>query len=214
MESRRRQGTDPKRRRRTFWLVIVGVIVVFTAYYVYRDRPAKYVQTENFEQVDYEKGELVDYRCAFNALQEKNIAPVEENGWRLILKKLGPRALDADELASSVPWEEFPTHEKTKEWFERVWTPLCEKFELEPTERPEFLDRMTFWNYVGKYGFTGDEPEPEEGSYDFGYYWESKTITRRLTNRGLRKTRLSQRAGSKTTPTYTRFWRKPRVFPD
>ena len=168
-----------KRHGARFWillaLVAVALLIVVSAS-VSRlcDKPAKLVQTENFdEEVDYAKGEIVDYRFAFNAMQDRRISPVEENGWRLILQALGPRAAEASSLADSVPWDEFPTSPSSRDWFEQTWTPLCEKFKLDPRERPALIDRMGLWDYVGKYGLTGDEPEPAEDSFAFGYYWEN-----------------------------------------
>ena len=168
-----------KRHGAGFWillaLVAVALLIVVSAS-VSRlcDKPAKLVQTENFdEEVDYAKGEIVDYRFAFNAMQERRISPVEENGWRLILQAFGPIAAGALPLADSVPWEEFPTSPKSKDWFERTWTPLCEKFKLDPLERPTLIDRMSLSDYVGKYGLTGDEPEPDENSFEFGFFWEN-----------------------------------------
>ena len=168
-----------KRHGAGFWillaLVAVALLIVVSAS-VSRlcDKPAKLVQTENFdEEVDYAKGEIVDYRFAFNAMQERRISPVAENGWRLILQALGPIAAGALPLADSVPWEEFPTSPESKDWFEKTWTPLCEKFKLDPHVRPTLIDHVSLSDYVGKYGLTGDEPEPDENSFEFGFFWEN-----------------------------------------
>ncbi len=164
----------PKRWGRRLCIAVLGIAAVLTGVYFYRDRPAKLIQTANFdEEVDYKKGEIVDYRFAYNALQEQCIAPVEENGWRLILQALGPRALERDEIANTVPWEEIATSEKSKAWFEGEWTALCEKFKLDPRERPTMYGRMTLWSYLGKYGLTGDEPDPDETAFEYGCYWEN-----------------------------------------
>ena len=167
-----------KRHGARFWILLALVaiallIVVSTLVSRLRDKPATLVQTANFdEEVDYAKGEIVDYRFAFNAMQERRISPVEENGWRLILQALGPIAAGASPLADSVPWEEFPTSPESKDWFEKTWTPLCEKFKLDPHVRPTLIDHVSLSDYVGKYGLTGDEPEPDEDSFEFGFYWE------------------------------------------
>lgn len=168
-----------KRHGARFWILLALVaialsVVVSTLVSRLRDKPATLVQTANFdEEVDYAKGEIVDYRFAFNAMQERRISPVEENGWRLILQALGPIAAGASPLADSVPWEEFPTSPESKDWFEKTWTPLCEKFKLDPHVRPTLIDHVSLSDYVGKYGLTGDEPEPDEDSFEFGFYWEN-----------------------------------------
>ena len=164
----------PKRWGRRLCIAVLGIAAVLTGVYFYRDRPAKLIQTANFdEKVDYKKGEIVDYRFAYNALQKKCIEPVEENGWRLLLQALGPRALERNKIANTVPWEEIAASEESKAWFEEEWTPLCEKFKLDPRERPTMYGRLDLWSYIGKYGLTGDEPDPDETDSKFGYYWEN-----------------------------------------
>ena len=122
----------------------MGVVVVCVGVYFYRDKPAKLVQTTDITQeVDAKRGEIVDYHFAFNAAQEEELGPPEENGWRLILQALGPRALEQNIWANTIPWDEFPTNPETKSWFEDFWTPLCEKFNLDPRERPTLLDAPT-----------------------------------------------------------------------
>ena len=131
------EQTTPKRgwsRRRKFLAVLLGLVAVCAGYYCYRDKPLKLVQTTEIDRkADPKTGEVVDYRYAYNALQEEAIAPVEENGWRVILQTLGPIALFRRELADQIPWEEFPTNEKSKQWFDGEWTILCEKYKLDPT---------------------------------------------------------------------------------
>ena len=152
-----------KRRGKKFLLILMGIVVVAIAYYRYRDRPMKLVQTTNLDaEVDYKKGEIIDYHYAFDALQTKNIEPVEENGWRLILQALGPRALNQKRLADSIPWEDFPTSAESKEWFKGQWTVLCEKFKLDPFERPTMFDWTDLWDHVDRHGLSGDGLEPDD----------------------------------------------------
>ncbi|MBR0226141.1 MAG: DUF1559 domain-containing protein [Thermoguttaceae bacterium] len=150
-----------KKTKRVF-LILLALVVIGAGVYCYRDKPAKLVQTTDPDGADFKKGEIVDYHFLYDTVQDEALSPPEENGWRLILQALGPRALERQRLADTVPWEEFPTNEETKEWFNGEWTWLCEKFKLDPHERPAMLDRMDLWNYVGKYGLTGDEPEPDQ----------------------------------------------------
>ena len=161
-------------RRRKFFAVLLGLVAVGAGYYCYRDKPLKLVQTTEIDrQADPKTGEVVDYRFAFNATQDSSYGPAEENGYRLILQALGPKALQQYRLAATVPWEEFPTNAESKSWFENEWIPLCEKFKLDPLERPTMFDRLDLWNYLGKYGLTGNEPEPDPENNEFGTYREN-----------------------------------------
>lgn len=158
------------RRKKRFFGVLLGLVVLCVGYYCYRDKPMKLVQTTDVERLaDPKTGEVVDYHFAYDALQNDAIAPVEENGWRELLRTFGPLALGRDHLAEAVPWEEFPTNELSKGWFEGEWTTLCEKFKLDPRERPVALGRPSLGNYLAKFGLTGDEPEPDPES-DVGVY--------------------------------------------
>ncbi|MBR0224653.1 MAG: DUF1559 domain-containing protein, partial [Thermoguttaceae bacterium] len=151
------------------FLLALAVVCVFV--HSYRDKSASMIQADDLKTASHEEGEIVDYRALFYAVQDKEYGPPEENGWRLILQALGPRALEQVDLAETVPWEDFPTNDASKEWFNGQWTWLCKKFKLDPHKRPTMLDRMPLWGYVGKYGLTGKEPEP--GKNDFkGFYYE------------------------------------------
>ena len=155
--------TKPWSRSAKVFIVLLALAAVCAGVYFYRNKPMTLVQTENVDQNSNPKtGEIVDFAYAYNAAQDKELSPPEENGWRLILQTLGPLALQQRALVESVPWEEFPTNEKTKDWFEGDWTFLCEKFNLDPHERPTMLDSLWMWGYFAKNGVKGDEPIPED----------------------------------------------------
>ncbi len=92
--------TQPQATPRRFWsrrrkrlAILLAVVVLFVGYYCYRDKPMKLVQTTDFERLANPKtGEVVDYHFAYDALQNEAIAPVEENGWRELLRTFGPLA--------------------------------------------------------------------------------------------------------------------------
>ena len=164
--------TKPWSRSAKVFIVLLALAAVCAGVYFYRNKPMTLVQTENVDQNSNPKtGEIVDFAYAYNAAQDKELSPPEENGWRLILQTLGPLALQQRALVESVPWEEFPTNEKTKEWFEGEWTFLCEKFNLDPHERPTMLDSLWMWGYFAKNGVKGDEPIPEDDKN--GKYYEN-----------------------------------------
>ena len=179
--------TQPQATPRRFWsrrrkrrAVLLGVVVLCVGCYCYRDKPLNLAQTTEIDRAANPKtGEVVDYRYAYNALQDAALSPVEENGWRTILQTFGPIALDRYRFANEIPWEELPTNNESKEWFDGEWTRLCEKFKIDPHERPKAWGRLAFWEYLSKYGLTGEEPEPVletnsdgESKFPFGTYWE------------------------------------------
>ena len=160
--------------KKKFFAVLLIVVLLGVGYYRLHDKPAKLVQTTDFEQeVDYKAGELVDFRGVYVAKLDEAFSGPGENGWRLILQALGPRALMQDSLADQIPWEEVPTNEASQRWFNEEWTYLCEKFELDPNEKPTMLDRLDIWDYLEKNGLTGNEPEPDPEDFRCGTYWEN-----------------------------------------
>ena len=161
-------------RCKKFFVFLLILAILGAVVYFYRDKPYKLVRTTDFNaEVNSAAGEIVDYHYAYNALQDEELGDPEENGWRLILQAFGPRALEQVQIASTIPWEQIPTAEEGKHWFEDYWTPLCEKFKLDPKERPTMYDRMDLWSYVEKHGLTGDEPEPKEDDWKLGWYYEN-----------------------------------------
>ena len=78
-----------------------------------------------------------------------------------------------ESLADQIPWEEFPTNDDSQRWFNEEWTYLCEKFELDPNEKPTMLDRLDIWSYLKKNGLTGNEPDPDPEDFLRETYWEN-----------------------------------------
>ena len=158
--------SEPKKQTWSRWkkslVVLLIVLVLFVGLRFYRDKPTKLVQAADSEQnADQSADEVVDYRSIFESAQDAAFAPPEENGWRLILQALGPCVVVSPFTEKDVPWETLPTDRRTKKWFADEWTSFCEKFKLDPLEKPTMYDRMSLYDYVGKYGLTGNEPEPD-----------------------------------------------------
>ena len=112
----------------------------------------------------------VDYFAAFEKLYIDKLSPPEDNGLRYMIAACGPRILEQNYIADTVPWEEMPTHEDSKRWFETQWIPLCEHLYIDPYERPMFYDLHGFYGYMRKYkekqkaevgeeNFTDDDPD-------------------------------------------------------
>ncbi len=84
--------------------------------------------------------ELVDYFTQFVALDTEQQGKPASNGFGDLCAALGPVCLGQKDLAEQVAWEDFPTDPRSREWYHETWVPLCERFQLDPTARPEFLE--------------------------------------------------------------------------
>ena len=91
----------------------------------------------------------VNYFGEFEKLYIHKLNPPEDNGLRLMIAACGPRILEQAALAESVLWEEMPTHEWGKHWFENQWKPLCEHLSIDPYKKPVFYDSLGYfgWSY-------------------------------------------------------------------
>ncbi|MBP3558657.1 MAG: DUF1559 domain-containing protein [Thermoguttaceae bacterium] len=106
----------------------------------------------------------VDFRRIYEERQDAWLGPPEENGFRDVLQAFGPAALEQLHIAQTVRWEDFPTDKASRDWFANDWTRLCEKFQVDPTARPTFLNRLNLIDYLRLNGIDGTEPLPTEAS--------------------------------------------------
>ncbi len=170
--------------RKFFWFGIMPILWIVVAKAIslrFLDRPVANVTPtrENIENVDRyvgEKNAWFDYRALFNLRQEIELLPAEQNGWREVMRVLGPRAFDRADLLDCVAWENFPTDERTKTWFEQTWVPLCEKFDIDPKKAPTTLKWLDLRAYLGKNGITGRETpldKSPENVESLALYWEN-----------------------------------------
>ncbi len=90
----------------------------------------------------------VDYFGEFEKLYIDKLNPPEDNGLRLMIAACGPRILEQWALSDLLSWEEIPTHEHGKLWFEGYWTPLCEHLSLDPHKKPRFYKSESFYSYM------------------------------------------------------------------
>ncbi|MGI6402518.1 MAG: DUF1559 domain-containing protein [Thermoguttaceae bacterium] len=179
--------TTPKRSRKTkivllIVLILVGLICVEVVYFYSFDRPFKALNAMAVIEPDVYSPD-VDYRKVYYRSQIKQLLPAQENGLREILAALGPKCLLQPDAACTIPWEDFPTNEDSKIWFEKMWTPYCEIFELDPNAKPSMLDRLSLDDYLIKNGITGEETSPDAGKpasetsaepVGGGTYWENQ----------------------------------------
>lgn len=174
-------------KQKDLWIVIGVLCALFFTLYIRAvlcDRPLTIESAASADaRPDYANAKGIDFHERFRLRMDETVLPAEENGWRELLQAFGPLALEQKGLAKEVPWDEFPTNERSKEWFETYWTPVCEKFGLDPKAKPTFLDRLDLTDYLLKYGVSGKESyddsdmDAEKGvSFDRGKrgkYWEN-----------------------------------------
>jgi len=90
----------------------------------------------------------VDYFSAYEKTYIHKLSPPEDNGLRLIIAALGPLALEQGSIALNIPWKEWQTHERSKQWFENQWILLCEHLGIDPYAKPHFLDNPNFHRFL------------------------------------------------------------------
>ena len=155
----------PKRFRKTkiFLLTLLILICLKVGHYYCFDRPTKALNAVAVVEPNVYSPD-VHYKTVYDDAQTQEFLPAKENGFREILAALGPKCLKQNQAVRTIPWEEFPTNEGSKSWFEGTWVPLCEIFELDPNAKPTMLDRLPFMDYLVKNGVTGEETSPDAGT--------------------------------------------------
>ena len=118
----------------------------------------------------------VDFRRIYEERQDAWLGPPEENGFRDVLQAFGPAALEQLHIAQTVRWEDFPTDKASRDWFANDWTRLCEKFQVDPTARPTFLNRLNLIDYLRLNGIDGTEPLPTEASDALNVSQDAETV--------------------------------------
>ena len=173
-----------KGRRLTFYIILIAaalfLLKALTDFVLRqgRDVSAEIVQIDDLDSIASDANVLPDMRYFINKKQEEAVFPVEENGWRLLLEAFGPKALCQENLADRIPWEEFPTTDDSKSWFEDVWTPICAKMNVDPTAKPKFIERLNPIDFLVKNGAQIEETPLDESDAapdaegDDRYYYE------------------------------------------
>ena len=161
---------------------VLAVVAIWLVWYLAVDREATPVPIADvYEEVDPDKGEIPDYRALYDSLQEKDATPIEDNGWVDVYRAFGPKSTEQMAVAERTKWEDFqePKEKGAAEVYEKWHKPFCEKFGLDPKEKPAFYDRLELVPYLVKNGIQGDETLPEDvkredGSVEYIYsYWEN-----------------------------------------
>ena len=146
----------PFYRRRRYWSLAIFALLV---YFCLIPSPLRVSpETTGFTGPLLPNGD-VDYFGAFERMYIHKLSPPEHNGQRLLIAALGPRVLEQNALMDAVPWEQLPTHELSKRWFEEYWKPLCEHMFIDPYARPRFLDSMCYYAFMRREWEANNEDE-------------------------------------------------------
>lgn len=153
----------PKRKfyqKKRYWILVALTVLIW---YTQCPNPCPISEQTHFitepRTID---GRNIDYFQAFSNTYADLLDRPEENGYRMILSVLGPRALEQNLLANDYTWEQLPTSEKGQDWFNKTWKPLCEKLKLDPNRKPDFYDSYSMEEYIQIHGITGTEPIQED----------------------------------------------------
>ncbi len=94
---------------------------------------------------------LPDYFAVYEKTWFGKLSPPEDNGQRLLIATCGPRVLEQNYMVETYSWEEITGKDsKVEEWLETFWKPLCENMNIDPYERPEYLDSLGFYGHMNK----------------------------------------------------------------
>jgi len=134
-------------KRRRYWSLAILVALV---YFCLIPSPLRVSpQTTGFTEPLLPNGD-VDYFGAYERMYIDKLSPPEDNGQRLLIAALGPKTLEQNFIANNVPWEQMPTDERSKRWFETQWMPLCEHMFIDPYVKPRFLDSLDYYSFMKK----------------------------------------------------------------
>ncbi|MCL2004773.1 MAG: hypothetical protein FWG73_01290 [Planctomycetaceae bacterium] len=158
MPSPTAQSPKPWYARRRYWTL---ALLAVAAYFCLIPSPLRVSpQTTGFTSPLLPNGD-VDYFGYYEQTYIYKFSPPEDNGMRLIIAALGPKILEQASIANNVPWDEMPTHEQSKRWFEEYWVPLCEHMYIDPYVRPRFLDNPNYSAFMRK-EWEANKAEGEE----------------------------------------------------
>ena len=150
--------TKPWYTRRRYWTLAILAVLV---YFCLIPSPLRVSpQTTGLTTPLLPNGD-VDYFGAYEQMYIHKLSPPEDNGMRLLIAACGPSILEQNAIATTVPWEEMPTHENSKYWFNNQWIPLCEHMYIDPYVKPKFLHLREWHGFmydVWKANKKEDEP--------------------------------------------------------
>ncbi|MGL4941877.1 MAG: hypothetical protein ACRC46_01645 [Thermoguttaceae bacterium] len=128
--------------RKRIWLLVATVLLVYFCFIPSRFH-ATY-ETTGLRNPILKDGN-VDYFRVYEETYADKFVPPEQNGMRDIIAAFGPVVLEQTHMANTIPWEEMPTNENSKNWFETYWIPLCEHMSIDPYKKPRFYDKRGYY---------------------------------------------------------------------
>ncbi|MDR0610726.1 MAG: hypothetical protein LBG58_11495 [Planctomycetaceae bacterium] len=164
-------------KRKRFWSFVIFMLLIYFCLVPSRLRISP--ETTGITEPLTADGR-VDYFAAFEKTYIDKLSPPEENGQRLLIAAFGPRILEQLALMNTVPWEEMPTHELSKNWFNNDWIPLCEHLYIDPYKKPMFYGKRGFFSYMEKY-FKEQKKESGEVVNDKSISDDCKPLFDKLT---------------------------------
>ncbi len=147
----------PWYKRKRYW---AGGLLLLAVYFCLIPSPLRISSRTTGISGPLDDRGKVDYFAAFEKLYIDKLNPPEDNGLRLLIAACGPRILEMSRIAETVPWEELPMHEKSKQWFADTWLPLCEHMSIDPNIKPPFYDSANYYSFMRKHresSQAGDE---------------------------------------------------------
>ena len=139
--------SKPWYKRRRYWTAAILALLV---YFCLIPSPLRVSpETTGYTEPLLPNGD-VDYFGVYEQTYIDKLSPPENNGQRLLIAALGPNILEQNAIAYAVPWEEFPTNERSKQWFENTWIPLCEHMYIDPYVKPRLLDNPDYYRFMQK----------------------------------------------------------------
>lgn len=163
-------------RRRRYVLLIVFVLLIYFCLVPSRLRITP--ETTGLADPPLMRDGMPDYFADYEKSWIDKLTPPEDNGQRLLIAAFGPRVLEQIRMVEDYSWEEIPTGEYSKLWFEKYWLPLCEAMYIDPYAKPGFYDSQDFSNYVRK----RNEARKESGE-EIEEYYKDREADRALLER-------------------------------
>ncbi|MDR1477762.1 MAG: hypothetical protein LBJ00_02345, partial [Planctomycetaceae bacterium] len=175
---------QPKKwyKRKRIWLAAIAVLLIYFCLVPSRTQFSSET-TGIVGHIPLTSNGKVDYFVLFEKTYIDKLSPPEDNGQRLMIAAFGPVVLEQNGLVNEVAWEDMPTNERSKKWFEEQWLPLCEHLYIDPYRKPMFYEKRGYFSYMNKYlkeqeKNRGENSPSQNPNYERD---ESNVIFRKLT---------------------------------
>jgi hypothetical protein len=133
-------NAQPKKRRWFSRRNIIVTIILLTVLGYFCFVPSRLIISPETTLITspLKKDGTPDYFAAYSEWNNERLRNPEDNGLRMMIAAVGPILLEQAFLMETVPWNELPTHENSKDWYKRYWLPLCSAMSIDPEKKPRF----------------------------------------------------------------------------